>query len=136
MDHLKIWKYLSLPWLLFALIFFAGFFYSAFFYEIDNQFLSTKYLYSLFTNTLILSVTTGLMAALIAVPLAIIVTLYKFPGHNFFSWALSLSIAFPAYVYAFIFVGAFEYSSPLATFFRDLDLSLPVSYTHLRAHET
>ena len=125
MDHLKIWKYLSLPWLLFALIFFAGFFYSAFFYEIDNQFLSTKYLYSLFTNTLILSVTTGLMAALIAVPLAIIVTLYKFPGHNFFSWALSLSIAFPAYVYAFIFVGAFEYSSPLATFFRDLNLSLP-----------
>ena len=107
MHHLRLWSYLSLPWLAFALIFFFGFFYSAFFYEIDTQFLSSKYLFSLFKNTLVLSITTGFISALIAVPLAIIVTLYKFPGHNFFSWALSLSIAFPAYIYAFIFVGIF-----------------------------
>ena len=125
MHHLRLWNYLSLPWLAFALIFFFGFFYSAFFYEIDTQFLSSKYLFSLFKNTLVLSIATGFISALIAVPLAIIVTLYKFPGHNFFSWALSLSIAFPAYIYAFIFVGAFEYASPLATFFREIGIYLP-----------
>ena len=87
--------------------------------------MSSKYLFSLFKNTLVLSITTGFISALIAVPLAIIVTLYKFPGHNFFSWALSLSIAFPAYIYAFIFVGTFEYAGPLATFFRENGIYLP-----------
>lgn len=125
MLHLKIWKYFSLPWLAFSLIFFIGFFYSAFFFKIDNQFLSSAYLWTLFTNTLILSISTGLLSAFIAVPLAIIVTLYKFPGHRFFGWSLSLSIAFPAYVYAFVFVGIFEYSSPLATFLRESGITLP-----------
>ena len=125
MYHLKIWKYLSLPWLAFSLIFFIGFFYSAFFFEVDNQFLSSFYLWTLFSNTLILSIATGLLSALIAVPLAIIVTLYKFPGHKFFSWSLSLSIAFPTYVYAFVFVGIFEYSSPLATFLREYGFAIP-----------
>ena len=62
---------------------------------------------------------------LLAVPLAILVTFYKFPGCNFFSWALSLSIAFPAYVYAFIFVGMFEYSSPISEFLRNFGIALP-----------
>ena len=67
----------------------------------------------------------AILSALIAVPLAILVTFYKFPGHKFFSWSLSLSIAFPAYVYAFIFVGIFEYSSPLSEYLRSFDLYLP-----------
>ena len=67
----------------------------------------------------------AILSALIAVPLAILVTFYKFPGHKFFSWSLSLSIAFPAYVYAFIFVGIFEYSSPLSEYLRSSDLYLP-----------
>ena len=62
---------------------------------------------------------------MIAVPLAILVTFYKFPGHKFFSWSLSLSIAFPAYVYAFIFVGIFEYSSPISEYLRIYGISLP-----------
>ncbi len=38
---------------------------------------------------------------------------------------MSLSIAFPAYVYAFIFVGIFEYSSPISEFLRNFGIALP-----------
>ena len=65
------------------------------------------------------------MSAIIAVPLAILVTFYKFPGHRFFSWSLSLSIAFPAYVYAFIYVGIFEYASPISEYLRNFNITLP-----------
>ena len=125
MHNLKIWNYLSLPWLIFTLSFFIIFFFLAFFNEIDIDFLSRNYLTSLFFNTLILSFSSAILSALIAVPLAILVTFYKFPGSNFFSWALSLSIAFPAYVYAFIFVGVFEYSSPLSELLRTVGITLP-----------
>ena len=125
MHNLKIWNYLSLPWLIFTLSFFIIFFFLAFFNEIDTYFLSRNYLTNLFLNTLILSFSSAILSALIAVPLAILVTFYKFPGSNFFSWALSLSIAFPAYVYAFIFVGVFEYSSPLSEYLRTLGITLP-----------
>ena len=125
MQNLKIWNYFSLPWVGFSISFFIVFFFLAFFNEVDNSFLSKKYLISLFFNTIILSFSSAFISALIAVPLAILVTFYKFPGHKFFSWALSLSIAFPAYVYAFIFVGIFEYASPVSEYLRTLNIVLP-----------
>ena len=125
MQNLKIWNYFSLPWVGFAISFFIVFFFLAFFNEVDNSFLSNKYLISLFFNTIILSFSSAFISALIAVPLAILVTFYKFPGHKFFSWGLSLSIAFPAYVYAFIFVGIFEYASPISEYLRTLNIVLP-----------
>ena len=66
--------------------------------------------------------TLEILSAIIAVPLAILVTFYKFPGHKFFSWSLSLSIAFPAYVYAFIYVGIFEYASPVSEYLRNFNI--------------
>ena len=105
MQSLKIWNYLSIPWIMFAIAFFITFFLVAFLNEVDNSYLSQNYLNKLFFNTVFLSFGSAILSALIAVPLAILVTFYKFPGHKFFSWALSLSIAFPAYVYAFIYVG-------------------------------
>ena len=125
MQNLKIWNYLSLPWMGFAILFFLIFFFLAFFNDIDISFLSNKYLIDLFFNTIILSFSSAFISALIAVPLAILVTFYKFPGHKFFSWGLSLSIAFPAYVYAFIFVGIFEYASPISEYLRTLNIILP-----------
>ena len=114
MQSLKIWNYLSMPWIIFAIAFFITFFLVAFLNEVDNSYLSQNYLNKLFFNTVFLSFGSAILSALIAVPLAILVTFYKFPGHKFFSWALSLSIAFPAYVYAFIYVGIFEYSSSIS----------------------
>ena len=125
MQNLKIWSYISLPWLVFTMIFFVGFFSLAFLTQIDNAFLSSNYLLSLFVNTILLSIGSAIFSTLIAVPLAILVTFYKFPGQKFFSWALSLSLAFPAYVYAFIFVGIFEYSSPVSEFLREAGIVLP-----------
>ena len=125
MQNLKVWSYISLPWLAFTITFFIGFFFIAFFSQLDNTFLTNDYLVTLFLNTILLSSVTAILSALIAVPLAILVTFYKFPGHKFFSWGLSLSIAFPAYVYAFIFVGIFEYSSPISEYLRQINIELP-----------
>ena len=125
MQNLKEWTYISLPWLAFALFFFIAFFFLAFFQDIDTTYISNDYLTGLFFNTVILSFGSAILSAFIAVPLAILVTFYKFPGHKFFSWALSLSIAFPAYVYAFIFVGIFEYASPVSEYLRQLGINLP-----------
>ena len=125
MQNLKLWKYISLPWIIFTFIFFIVFFILAFTKDIDIEFLSSTYLLGLFRNTILLSFGSAFISMLFAVPLAILVTFYKFPGCNFFSWALSLSIAFPAYVYAFIFVGIFEYSSPVSEFFRNIGIILP-----------
>ena len=125
MHNLSVWKYISLPWVISTFVFFIIFFILAFTKDIEIEFLSNNYLLKLFSNTLLLSFGSAIISAFIAVPLAILVTFYKFPGSNFFSWALSLSIAFPTYVYAFIFVGIFEYSSLLSEFLRGYDLALP-----------
>ena len=112
MLTLKIWKYVSLPWLLISVLFFTSFIFLSFFKGTEIEYLTNSYLLGLFRNTFLLSLLTALISCLIAVPLAILVTFYNFPGSKFFSWALSLSIAFPAYVYAFIFVGCLLYTSP------------------------
>ena len=125
MQSLKIWNYLSIPWIMFAIAFFITFFLVAFLNEVDNSYLSQNYLNKLFFNTVFLSFGSAILSALIAVPLAILVTFYKFPGHKFFSWALSLSIAFPAYVYAFIYVGIFEHSSSISEYLRNFNIILP-----------
>ena len=125
MQNLKEWTYISLPWVAFALFFFIAFFFLAFFQEVDTRYISSNYLTGLFFNTVLLSFGSAILSAVIAVPLAILVTFYKFPGHKFFSWSLSLSIAFPAYVYAFIFVGIFEYASPISEYLRTLNITLP-----------
>ena len=114
-----------MPWIMFAIAFFITFFLVAFLNEVDNSYLSQNYLNKLFFNTVFLSFGSAILSALIAVPLAILVTFYKFPGHKFFSWALSLSIAFPAYVYAFIYVGIFEYSSSISEYLRNFNIILP-----------
>jgi len=125
MQNLKIWSYLSLPWMLAALFFFVSFIFLAFFKGTQIEYLTNDYLLGLFKNTFVLSFLTALISALIAVPLAILVTFYNFPGKKFFSWSLSLSIAFPAYVYAFIYVGIFEYSSPISSYLRNFGIMLP-----------
>ena len=125
MQNLRIWKYLSLPWMAIALFFFITFIFLAFFKGTSIEYLTNDYLLGLFKNTFILSFLTAFISALIAVPLAMLVTFYDFPGRKFFSWSLSLSIAFPAYVYAFIYVGIFEYSSPISSYLRYFDIALP-----------
>tara|TARA_B000000477_G_scaffold11340_1_gene9712 strand:- start:4966 stop:6510 length:1545 start_codon:yes stop_codon:yes gene_type:complete len=125
MKHLKIWKYLSAPWIGFSIFFFTSFLALAFLQNISESFLTSALISKLLINTISLTILVGFFTFIIAAPFAIITSLYKFPGHKFFSWSLTLPLAFPAYIYAFIFVGGLEYSGPLATWFREFEIILP-----------
>ena len=46
------------------------------------------------------------------------VTLFKFPGHSFFEWALLLPMAIPAYVVAYAYTDFLQFSGPLQNFIR------------------
>ena len=71
------------------------------------------------SNTLLLCILVAIFTSLIAVPCSIFVTMFDFYGRKFFSWALCLSLAFPIYVYAFIFVGAAEEISFISNSIRE-----------------
>ena len=62
--------------------FFVTFFLIAFLNEVDNSYLSKSYLNVLFFNTIFLSFGSAILSALIAVPLAILVTFYRFQDIN------------------------------------------------------
>ncbi|MFW5500331.1 MULTISPECIES: ABC transporter permease [unclassified Maridesulfovibrio] len=43
-----------------------------------------------------------------------------FPGRKFFSWALVLPFAIPPYVFAFVYLGIFDFTGPVQTFIRSI----------------
>lgn len=74
----------------------------------------------LFGNTLrlVLGVTVGV--TLLGVSLAWLTAVCEFPGRRFFSWALLLPLAVPAYVTAFVYVALLDFTGPLQTWLREL----------------
>ena len=70
-------------------------------------------------NTAIMAVGVAVMVGLLGVSLAWLTALCEFPGRRFFSWALILPLALPAYVLAAVEVGLLDYSGALQTFLRD-----------------
>lgn len=92
------------------------------------QHLAEHVLPDLLGNTfwLVLGVSAGVL--LLGVPLAWLTAVYQFPGRRFFSWALMLPLAMPAYVLAFVQVGLLDYTGPLQTALRDwfdVDIQFP-----------
>ena len=75
------------------------------------------------TLLLLLAVTAGV--SIVGTLLALLTTLFAFPGRRFFAWALLLPLAMPAYVLATVFVGSFDYAGPVASWLRDRGLVLP-----------
>jgi iron(III) transport system permease protein len=73
----------------------------------------------LLANTfwLVLGVASG--TAVIGVSLAWFTAVCEFPGRKFFSWALLLPLAIPAYVIAFVALGLFDYTGPVQTGLRE-----------------
>ena len=59
-------------------------------------------------NSLILLTGVLTLTFIIGVGCAYLVSFYKFPGVNFFKWALILSFAVPAYIYAYSLTAFFE----------------------------
>ena len=74
----------------------------------------------LLTNTLWLTVGVMIGTSLLGVSLAWFTAIYTFPGSRFFSWALFLPLAIPAYVTAFVALGIFDFTGPLQTSLRKL----------------
>ncbi len=72
----------------------------------------------LLLNTLWLALGVVAGTTLLGVSLAWFTAVYKFPGCNFFSWALLLPLAIPAYVTAFVALGLFDFTGPIQTTLR------------------
>lgn len=90
------------------------------------QFITTTLLADYSINTIILIFGVGGLTLLLGASLAILVSLYDFPGVRWLRPALLLSLAIPSYIAAYAFTGIFEYSGPLHQLF----LSMGVAGVH------
>lgn len=82
--------------------------------------LSQTVLSSLFTNTFWLCSGVMVCTTLLGVSLGWLTGACSFPGRSCFSWALTLPMAIPAYVMAFIFVGVMDFTGPVQSLLRTI----------------
>ena len=84
--------------------------FSSFFEATSNysSILKNTFLYEYILNSLFLLSGVLFLTFIIGVGCAYVVSFYKFPGVNFFKWALILSFAVPAYIYAYSLTAFFE----------------------------
>ena len=77
--------------------------FTSFFQETSNytSILKETFLYEYIYNSLLLLIGVLCLTFTLGVGSAYLVSFYKFPGVNFFKWALILSFAVPAYIYAY-----------------------------------
>ncbi|HRH81678.1 MAG TPA: iron ABC transporter permease [Thiobacillaceae bacterium] len=73
----------------------------------------------LLVNTAWLVLGVGLGVTLLGVSLAWLTAVCDYPGRRFFAWALLLPLALPAYVTAFVWLGLFDFTGPVATWLRE-----------------
>lgn len=85
--------------------------------EIWNH-LAENVLPGLLANTFTLALGVGIGVTLLGVSLAWLTAACEFPGRKFFSWALLLPLAVPAYVTAFVFVAWLDFTGPVQTWLR------------------
>ncbi|MBN8494604.1 MAG: iron ABC transporter permease, partial [Burkholderiales bacterium] len=71
-------------------------------------------------QTAALALGVGLGVMLLGSACAAAVTLFEFPGRRIFEWALLLPLAMPAYVLAYAWTDALQFSSPLQSGLRRL----------------
>ena len=72
------------------------------------EILKNTFLYEYILNSLSLLVGVLILTFILGVGSAYIVSFYKFPGVNFFKWALILSFAIPPYIYAYSLFAFFD----------------------------
>ncbi len=70
-------------------------------------------------TSLLLCLAVALGVAVIGMATASAVTLFDFPGRRFFSWALLLPLAMPAYVVAYAYTDFLQYAGPLQSALRE-----------------
>ena len=108
-KKLNIWFFSSLFISLIVLIPILTIF-SSFFDETSNYFeiMKNTFLYEYISNSLILLSGVLFLTLIIGVGCAYLVSFYDFIGVKFFKWALILSFAVPAYIYAYSLTAFFE----------------------------
>ena len=84
--------------------------FSSFFGSTSEYYLLLKntFLINYISNTTIILVGVLSLTFIFGVLSAYFVSFYNFPGVNFFKWALILSFAVPAYIYAYSLTAFFE----------------------------
>ncbi len=84
--------------------------FSSFFDSTSNysEIIKNTFLYDYIFNSLSLLLGALFLTFIIGVSCAYLVSFYKFTGSNFFKWALILSFAVPAYIYAYSLTAFFE----------------------------
>ena len=81
------------------------------FFETTSKYsfiLQDTFLHEYIFNSIFLLLGVLSVTFIIGVGSAYVVSFYKFPGVNFFKWALILSFAIPAYIYAYSLTAFFE----------------------------
>ncbi len=73
-----------------------------------SSILKDTFIYEYVFNSIFLLIGVLLLTFIIGLTSAYLVSFYKFPGVNFFKWALILSFAIPAYIYAYSLTAFFE----------------------------
>lgn len=76
-------------------------------------------------NTLWLVLGVAIGTLVLGIGLGWLTAVCTFPGVRFFSWALLLPLAVPAYVIAFVMIGMLDFTGPLQTALRGLFGPLP-----------
>ena len=71
------------------------------------------------TNSLILMVGVSAGVLSIGITTAWLTSMCEFPGRRFFSWALLLPLAIPAYIIAYTYTGMLDFAGPLQTLIRE-----------------
>ena len=87
--------------------------------EVWQHFAATI-LAELVVNTFVLALAVAAGTAVLGVGLAWLTAVCEFPGRRFFSWALLLPLAIPAYVIGFVYIGLLDFTGPLQTGLRSL----------------
>ena len=73
-----------------------------------SSILKNTFLFEYILNSFVLLAGVLILTFFIGVTCAYLVSFYNFPGVNFFKWALILSFAVPAYIYAYSLTAFFE----------------------------
>lgn len=92
---------------------------SSFFNEVSSYYelLSKTFFYEYVFNTIFLLFGVLILSFFFGVGPAYLVSFFEFPGSKFFTWALILSFAVPAYIYAYSLTAFFEYYGGLFSVF-------------------
>lgn len=72
------------------------------------------------TNSFVMMLSVGVLAAAIGVGAAWLVVMFRFPGVRWLEWLLLLPLSIPAYVGAYALVDFLEYAGPVQTMLRDM----------------